>query len=112
MKIGSRQHNWDRASEALERAKVDLAIGVGGGFFCGLATLDANFSFFANGRAVATVLAYATGGTAALLGVRAGFRVLQAGAFAAVAGAQYVLGAGASASTASSAEADRPSSAS
>lgn len=109
MRIGSRRENWDRAQEAIDRAKIDTAIAVGSGFFCGMASLDANFGFFASGRAVATVIAWATGGAACLLGVRAGLRVLQAGAFAAIAGAQYVLGAGASPSTGSSVAADLPS---
>lgn len=84
--------NWDRAVELYEGAKLDLGIATAGAAFAGLATLDAHFSWFANGRMFAGVLAVAVGSGAALLGLRAGLRAIGAAAHAAIAGAQYLLG--------------------
>ena len=111
---------WERAQTLYDRAKLDLTIATGGAVFAGLATLDANFGLFASGRAFTTMIAYVTGGASALLGVRAGVRGVGAAAFAAIAGAQWLLksdqgastGAGVASPEDSSARARREASAS
>ena len=102
---------WERAQELYDRAKLDLALATGSAAFAGLATLDAHYSWFWSGRQVAGFIAIALGSGAALLGVRAGARAIGAAAFAAIASAQYVLGAGARSSSADASTSERAASA-